>query len=81
MSVGEAVILLATVRDGCAVRAGQALTLAALVADGPAEVMIRSEQLAILASGAGGGVAARVLDVSYFGHDALVRSSYRTARS
>ena len=73
VSLGEAVILPATVRDGGAACVLGELRLRAAVEEGPAEVMIRPEQIAILGDEMHEGVAARVLGVSYFGHDALVR--------
>jgi iron(III) transport system ATP-binding protein len=79
VSVGEAVILPATVRDGGAECALGTIVLRAAVPTGTAEVMVRPEQIAIVDldaepdSGRPEGVPARVLDVSYFGHDALVR--------
>jgi len=72
-SVGEAVILPATVRDGVADCALGSLILWSPMRPGPAEVMIRPEQISIRALDEQGATPARVIDVSYFGHDALVR--------
>ena len=73
LSVGEAVILPASASDGHAECALGTLELRTSVAVGPAEVLIRPEQIAIRPDDGQFGVPARVLDVSYFGHDALVR--------
>jgi iron(III) transport system ATP-binding protein len=77
LSIGEAVILPAIVgEDGAACVLGT-LDVRKGVAPGPARVMIRPEQIGIVASDVPEGVSARVLDVSYFGHDALVRMKLR----
>jgi iron(III) transport system ATP-binding protein len=69
--VGEAVLLPATVHNG---HARCALGTAPIVgmAEGDVQILIRPEQLEIH-SEAVSGVAARVREVSYFGHDASVR--------
>jgi iron(III) transport system ATP-binding protein len=72
-SIGEAVILPAESREGAAVCALGAVTVRGRMSAGTAQVMIRPEQIAILGPNAPDAVPARVLDVSYFGHDALVR--------
>ena len=70
--LGDATFLPATVRDGLAICALGTLPLRDLVPDGPAEIMLRPEQIAI-APAREGGVAARVLDSTYYGKDAVVR--------
>jgi iron(III) transport system ATP-binding protein len=67
--VGEAVLLPASVSDGCATCALGALAVRGAVS-GPARILLRPEQLVLSDTG---GVEARVRDVSYFGHDASVR--------
>jgi iron(III) transport system ATP-binding protein len=73
VSIGEAVILPAVVGDGVAKCALGSLAVPSGTPAGPTEVMIRPEQITVHAPDASGGTPARVLDVSYFGHDALVR--------
>jgi iron(III) transport system ATP-binding protein len=72
--VGGAVVLPATINGVGAVSALGILTVApgVLSGVGAVEVLIRPEQIEIRADGAD-GVAARVAEVSYFGHDAAVR--------
>ncbi|MFN8514717.1 MAG: ABC transporter ATP-binding protein [Thermomicrobiales bacterium] len=70
--LGDAVLLPATVRGG---RASCALGLFALrtpIADGPAEVMLRPEQIAVAPAGSS-GVAAELLGCTYYGKDAALR--------
>jgi iron(III) transport system ATP-binding protein len=67
--VGEAVLLPATVRGGIASCALGDITARGPLGDGPAEVLVRPEQIQLGTT----GVGARVTDVSYFGHDAAVR--------
>jgi iron(III) transport system ATP-binding protein len=67
--VGEAVLLPATVRAGVASCALGSVAVRPSTADGPAEILVRPEQIQLGTS----GVRARVTDVSYFGHDAAVR--------
>jgi iron(III) transport system ATP-binding protein len=69
--VGEAVLIPAIVHNG---QARCALGTAPIVgmAEGDVQIMIRPEQLEIH-SAAVSGVAARVREISYFGHDASVR--------
>jgi iron(III) transport system ATP-binding protein len=71
--VGEAVILPADVQGDVARCALGSLTVRPTHADGHADVLVRPEQISVRSAGFGGGTPARVLDVSYFGHDALVR--------
>jgi iron(III) transport system ATP-binding protein len=68
--VGEAVLLPASVSAGYATCELGSLAVRGSV-DGPARILLRPEQLVLSADG--GGVEARVRDVSYFGHDAAVR--------
>ncbi len=70
--LGDAVLLPATVRDGQANCALGRLPLRTPVADGPAEVMVRPEQIAIVPD-SGTGVAARVLGCTYYGKDVAIR--------
>lgn len=49
------------------------LRLAAEVQSGPVEVMLRPEQIKIGTQPNGSGVAAQVLGVTFYGHDAVVR--------
>jgi iron(III) transport system ATP-binding protein len=69
--VGEAV-LLDGVADG--VRVSCALGTLGLASPlrGPVRLMIRPEQIALVAAGTAGSVPARIGPVQYFGHDALV---------
>jgi len=70
--LGDATFLSATVRDGQAVCVLGTLPLRDPAPDGPAEIMLRPEQIAIAPSGAG-GVTACVLGSTYYGKDATVR--------
>jgi iron(III) transport system ATP-binding protein len=67
--VGEAVLLPATVRGGIAACALGEVTTRGTLGDGPAEILVRPEQIQLGTT----GISARVTDVSYFGHDAAVR--------
>ncbi len=69
--VGEAVILPATISNGFATTTLGRLAVSGDHGDGAASVLIRPEQLQLNELGAS-GVAARVTEVSYFGHDAAV---------
>jgi iron(III) transport system ATP-binding protein len=70
--LGDATFLPATVRGGRATCALGELPLRDPVPNGPAEIMLRPEQIAV-ASPDAGGIAARVLDSTYYGKDAVVR--------
>ncbi len=71
--VGEAVLLPGTARGGIASCSLGELTLAAPVADGPVDVLLRPEQIRLSpAPQAGGGIRAQVREVNYYGHDASV---------
>jgi iron(III) transport system ATP-binding protein len=72
-SVGEAVILPAEIQNGTAACALGCLPLRTVAPAGPAEVLLRPEQIVIVAPDAPGGTLARVLEATYYGHDAMVR--------
>ncbi|MGY1771066.1 ABC transporter ATP-binding protein [Blastococcus sp. SYSU D00813] len=78
--VGEAVVLDAEVRDGRAHSELGVLPLEHPVADGPATVLLRPEQLRLTAAAAGGAVA-HVGSVDFFGHDARVRLLLASGRT
>lgn len=69
--VGDAVVLAATVRGGCADTALGVLPVPAGVADGPGQVLLRPEQLRLSAA-ADAPVRATVLEVVFHGHDTTV---------
>jgi iron(III) transport system ATP-binding protein len=73
--VGAAVVLPATVAGDLAIGALGTLPVGPGSSQGAAQVLIRPEQLQMLpaTASAGPGVRARVLEVSYYGHDAAVR--------
>lgn len=70
--LGDAVFLPATVRDGRASCALGSLPLHTPIPDGPAEVMLRPEQIAVAPAGAS-GIIARVVGSTYFGKDCTLR--------
>jgi len=70
--VGEAMLLPGTARDGVAVCALGSLALVPGVADGPCQVLIRPEQLELVAPGTVGARAARVERIAYYGYAASV---------
>ncbi len=70
--LGDATFLPATIRSDRATCALGVLPLRDPVPDGPAEIMLRPEQIAIAPADAG-GIAARVIDSTYYGKDAVVR--------
>lgn len=71
--VGEAVLLPGMARAGFARCSLGDLPLAAPVADGPVDVLLRPEQIRLTAvQAASSGIRAQVRDVSYYGHDASV---------
>jgi iron(III) transport system ATP-binding protein len=77
-SLGEAVILPAHITSGVAECALGRLpvhpeALAGAVSDGPAEVLVRPEQITFASSETPANTPARVLETTYFGHDAIVR--------
>ncbi|SFF77121.1 ABC transporter ATP-binding protein [Blastococcus tunisiensis] len=71
--VGEAVVLDADVRGGTAHCALGAVRCDGDVADGPARVLLRPEQLRLAPSGQAGALVARVHGVDFYGHDSRVR--------
>jgi iron(III) transport system ATP-binding protein len=71
--VGAAVLLPATIRGQHADCALGTLTVAAGSVEGPAQLLIRPEQIQIRTGPEADGVPARVGEVTYFGHDATVR--------
>jgi len=70
--VGEAVLLPGRVAGDHVSCAVGFLQLAAAMPDGAAEVLVRPEQIRLLAEPTPGGLAARVSAVTYYGHDASV---------
>ena len=70
--VGEAVILPGVVAAGFADCALGRVALARSTPDGPADVMVRPEQIRFEPSSISGGARAQVLAVTYYGHDASV---------
>lgn len=71
--VGEAVMLPGTVGDGCASCALGRLPLARPTPEGPAEVMLRPEQIIIALPNSARGPHARVVAVEFYGREALAR--------
>lgn len=69
--VGDVVALPATLRGGVAECALGWLWVATPTADGRVTVLLRPEQITLDAGDR--GVPAHVVDVEYFGHDAVVR--------
>ena len=70
--VGEAAIMPGVVAAGFADCSLGRLALARPAPDGPAEVMVRPEQIRLDLSPAPGGARAQVLAVTYYGHDASI---------
>lgn len=70
--VGEAVLLPGKAVSGRAICAFGDLALAN-PSQGPVELLIRPEQIKLVALGTSGSVAAQVRAMSFFGHDALVQ--------
>ncbi|GAA1799007.1 ABC transporter ATP-binding protein [Planosporangium flavigriseum] len=71
--VGAAVLLPGTVDGQRAECALGTLTVAPGSVQGPAQLVIRPEQIQLSRDGGNGGIVARVGEVAYFGHDATVR--------
>ena len=70
--VGDAVLLSGELHDGCVCCAlGRLPVYSGALRSGPVTVLIRPEQ--VLLNAEPGGVEARVLGVTYHGHDATVR--------
>jgi iron(III) transport system ATP-binding protein len=70
--VGEAAIIPGVVSAGFVDCALGRLELARAAPDGPAEAMVRPEQIRLEPVGAPGGAQAQVLAVTYYGHDASI---------
>lgn len=70
--IGEAALLPGDVAAGFAACALGRLELARVAADGPADVMVRPEQIRFVSPARPGAVEGRVLSVTYYGHDASV---------
>ena len=68
--VGEAVLLPGVVSRGFAACALGRVQLATPLPDGAVEVMVRPEQIRVGSQPAAGAAAAKVLAVTYYGHDA-----------
>jgi iron(III) transport system ATP-binding protein len=71
--VGGVTTLPAQVRDGIASCVLGDLALAATCPDGPAEVLVRPEQVRLEGAADDAAVVARVTEVSFYGHDAACR--------
>jgi iron(III) transport system ATP-binding protein len=71
--VGECVLLPGTASAGVAICALGRLQLAKPGADGPVEIMVRPEQIRFEPLARAGAVKAKVLTITFFGHDASVR--------
>ncbi len=71
--LGDAVVLPGVVRDGVAACVLGRLPVRSPAPDGPADLLIRPEQIAICSRDATGGGDARVLGVTFYGKDATVR--------
>ncbi|WP_027942020.1 ABC transporter ATP-binding protein [Amycolatopsis taiwanensis] len=69
--IGDAVLLPAEIRGGKADCVLGTLVVRNPSADGPAQVLIRPEQIRLQAAT---GITARVDDLSYYGHDATLRA-------
>ena len=70
--VGEAALLPGVVAGGFATCALGRLELARAAPDGPADVMVRPEQIRFEPGSRPGAAQAQVLAVTYYGHDASV---------
>jgi iron(III) transport system ATP-binding protein len=77
--VGEAVVLPGIVKAGSATCALGRLRLASPVPDGPADVMVRPEQIRFTAPSAE-VQRARVIDIAFYGQDATVRLALDASR-
>ncbi|HXT08348.1 MAG TPA: ABC transporter ATP-binding protein [Roseiarcus sp.] len=71
--VGEAVVLMGTVGGGAASCALGRLPLARPSPEGPAQVMLRPEQIRVVAASTSDAPRARVVGVEFYGCDAVVR--------
>jgi iron(III) transport system ATP-binding protein len=79
--VGDAVLLPAVVRGELADCALGTIEVKPGSAQGAAHALIRPEQVELRADASLGGVPGRVVEVSYFGHDAAVRLELMTGTS
>ncbi|RFB78456.1 ABC transporter ATP-binding protein [Methylovirgula sp. 4M-Z18] len=70
--VGEAVLLPGRVESGMAVSTLGILALANPASDGPAQIMVRPEQIRLSSAERAGCVAAHVVSTVYYGQDASV---------
>jgi iron(III) transport system ATP-binding protein len=70
--IGEAALLPGVVADGFATCVLGRLELARAAADGPADVMVRPEQIRFASPARPGAAEGRVLSVIYYGHDASI---------
>jgi iron(III) transport system ATP-binding protein len=73
LSIGDAVILSATVGDGYATCALGRLDIDVASTGATGQILIRPEQIVLVPPGTPASASAQVVDVSYFGHDALAR--------
>jgi iron(III) transport system ATP-binding protein len=71
--LGDAVILPATVRGGVAECALGPVPTRGRAADGPAQILLRPEQLLVDAANVAGAATAQVIECTYFGKDVTVR--------
>ncbi|MGH6776393.1 MAG: ABC transporter ATP-binding protein, partial [Bradyrhizobium sp.] len=71
--IGEAMLVPAVATNGLAQCGLGLLPIARGCRDGPVQVMIRPEQVKLVAPGTAGSIRARVTDVDFYGHDAMVR--------
>jgi iron(III) transport system ATP-binding protein len=71
--LGESVVLPAVVRDGVAACDLGQLPVRGQVPDGPAEVLVRPEQIVPYPVTTANSIEARVLDLTYYGKDAIIR--------
>ncbi|MGH6968080.1 MAG: ABC transporter ATP-binding protein [Stellaceae bacterium] len=71
--VGEAMLVPAVAANGLAHSSLGVFPIASGRRDGPVEVMIRPEQVKLVAFGTPGSIRAQVTDVTFYGHDAMVR--------
>jgi iron(III) transport system ATP-binding protein len=73
--VGEAVLLPGVASGAIVTCALGRLQRASPGADGPVEVMVRPEQIRSASAPSAGAVKAKVLGVTFFGHDAAVQAA------
>lgn len=76
LSIGEANVLVADVRGGrgrCALGTVEVVVADGRLPEGPAQLLLRPEQLQISGEPGSDGVTARVDDVQFHGHDAVLQ--------